>query len=99
LVVLALLLALSVRPDDGTPVTAAPADAAALVSGAHHAKPLPHVHEIDSATTFVVVLPLIVAIVLAGTALIERRRRDDAAPARPAPWATTPARRGPPAFV
>jgi hypothetical protein len=98
-IVLALLLALAVRPDDGTPVTGAPADAAALVAGAHHAKPLPRVPVVPSVTSIVAVLLPTLGLVLAAAAFVQRRRRVDAAPPETTPWSLAPARRGPPALV
>lgn len=43
---LGLLAGLTLRPDDGTPVSISPTETGAVVSGANHGKPLPRVPDV-----------------------------------------------------
>ena len=97
--VLALLLGLSFRPDDGTPVTAAPVDAAAMVAGSHHAKPVPRTPQVSDIVSVLAVLLPVVLVFAGGVLVSGRPRRDDGTGLVALFGASVLALRGPPSPV
>lgn len=96
---LGLLAGLTLRPDDGTPVSISPTETGAVVSGANHGKPLPRVPDVRALLGDLAALSGVAAIALVLVPSWVTTVRDGAP--RPSHWSDPRARpltrRGPPA--
>ena len=98
--IFAVLVGVSMRPDDGTPYSARPLDAASSVSGTIHAKPLPKAPTvIDLAQAFAAVVVALVVAVTASGWVGQVRRRSSGQHGPSLVWRSPRTRRGPPVLV
>jgi hypothetical protein len=94
--VIAVLAGVSLRPDDGTPLSITPPDAASSVSGTSHTEPLPRIPRPADLLRAFALVALVVLAAAARPAIAPAWRTRVGERLRSLLWSSSRSRRGPP---